>query len=152
MFNDTLIDGAHQYTLCQLKKIPFWSETYTAHPLPGLTELYISPINARQALVPPVTLNLMLISQFDNEPNAGKFVKDNVGMEGLDIEYNDAALFVIVATDVLLLVYVNAPELYDVGGVIAKGEAPYSLFTLLKLLKVGVPRLTSNVNVLLLAA
>jgi hypothetical protein len=86
----------------------------------------------------------MLISQFDNEPNAGKFVKDNVGMEGLDIEYNDAALFVIVATDVLLLVYVNAPELYDVGGVIAKGEAPYSLFTLLKLLKVGVPRLTSN--------
>ena len=43
----------------------------------------------------------------------------------------------IVATDVLLLVYVIAPELLDVGAVIVKSASPKFLVMALKVPKVG---------------
>ena len=95
-----------------------------------------------------VVLNRIFISHLDNEPNGGKFVNDNVGIDGLVIENNDVIPYDIVATLTWLLEYIKAPELFVVGWLISKFPEPYVLVKLLKLLNPGDPRATSTVNVL----
>jgi hypothetical protein len=53
-----------------------------------------------------------------------------------------------LATDVFELVYVKAPSLLDVGGVIVKVVAPMVLSVTEKLVNVGGPRLTCRVAVI----
>jgi hypothetical protein len=105
VFNATETPGASHETLIQLKWIPFDDETHTPHPL-ELKELYMSPIIARQVLAPPVTLNLIFISQFVIAPRTGKFVKESDGMDGLVMEYR--------FTNAVVLVVVATPELSEV--------------------------------------
>ncbi len=52
-----------------------------------------------------------------------------------------------LATDVLELVYVKAPSLFDVGGVIVKVGVPMVLSVTEKSVNVGCPRLTCRVVV-----
>jgi hypothetical protein len=48
----------------------------------------MSPISARQLLVPLVTLNLMFISHTGIAPRIGKLVNDRVGIDGLVMVYS----------------------------------------------------------------
>ena len=49
-----------------------------------------------------------------------------------------AFLPAMVATEELALVYVKAPELFEVGAVSVKGTSPYCLVGMVKLVMVGV--------------
>jgi hypothetical protein len=79
----------------------------------------MSPISGLQLPDPPVTVNLIFISQVGIAPRIGKFVRDNVRLAGDVMEYSVAGDDgnITAATPELSDVYENAPELSDVGAV-----------------------------------